>query len=120
MSDRDDKDKLSDIIGFKEFLEPKGSNKGPQESRQRVDGFELLTFLEQDSTRIEKLKNLFEEKAYLISNYPQDPVLNINLNSNNLMTKSDVTEELRSNTSPLVRNLAEMFNRHFNGLSDEK
>ena len=109
MSDQDD-----DLIGFKDFLEQerkKSEIKGPP--RNRTDGFELLTFLEQDSIRIEKLIKIFEEKSYVLKNYPQAKSVLADISTHRDLLRQQLIETLAQKSSHLFQNLAEIFDKHY-------
>jgi hypothetical protein len=103
-----------DLSGFQDFID--AANDGPSKipRKNRVDGFELLTFLEQDSQRLENMIRLYEEKAFLLKNYPQDTDLIIKLDGHNSFLRQQLIEKLGKKNSPLMKSLAEMFNPHFN------
>ena len=109
MSDKDD-----DLIGFKDFLEVERKKNEPKGTpRERPDGFELLTFLEQDSSRIQKLITLFEEKSYVLKNYPQSKIVLADITIHRDMLKEELTSLLSNPNSEFFNNLAEIFEEHY-------
>jgi len=104
-----------DISGFKEFLDGEDKSflqSAPQKKRQNVD-FELVTFLEQESRRISKHIETFEEKVYIIKNYSQNPNLNIEAETSNIQTRIETVELCKRSNSPLFKNLGDIFSQFF-------
>ena len=67
-----------DLIGFRDFIDnDQGKSDKRSAGTRSKNDFELITFLEQDSQRLSNHIETFEEKAYVIKNYSQDPSLNI-------------------------------------------
>lgn len=70
MSSNDD----DDLIGFRDFIDGE-NNSAPKGAKRRREsnsaGFELLTFLENESQRLDKQNKFLEEKVYMIKNFPQ-------------------------------------------------
>lgn len=109
MSKNDDKD----LIGFKDFLDYEGQRKASSKTRTDHSGFELFTFLEQDSNRLSKLISLLEEKTYMLKNYPQDVSLLIKQEKINIDLRKKVIEKLKRDDSPLINSLNELLIPHF-------
>jgi hypothetical protein len=112
MSNKYDDDEM---IGFKDFME--GEDKSflenlSQKKRKDAD-FELITFLEQESTRISKHIETFEEKVYVIKNYSQNPNLNIEAEAENIQARIETVELCKKENSPLFKNLTEVFRQFF-------
>lgn len=108
-SDNDD-----DLIGFKEFLtEERKKGERTQLVRSRNDGFELLTFLEQDSKRLEKLIKIYEEKSYILKNYPQASPLLADITTHRDMLRQQLVDVLAAKDSSLFENLSEIFKEHY-------
>jgi hypothetical protein len=104
-----------DLIGFKDFID--GEDKpflqnAPQKKRKDAD-FELVTFLEQESKRIGKHIEIFEEKVFVMKNYSQNPNLNIEAETENIQKRVETIELCKHPKSPLFMNLAELFNQFF-------
>lgn len=109
------KDDEDDLIGFKEFLEGQDTSfmkRSPQSKRKDAD-FELVTFLEQESKRITKHIEIFEEKVYLMKNYSQNPNLNIEAESENIRQRIETIELCKRENSPLFKNFSEIFRQFF-------
>lgn len=104
-----------ELYGFKEFLEgdKTGINQKSGNAKRPMGGFELLTFLEQDSIRIQKLINLYEEKAYILKNYSQFQQLQFKAQFNRDRLKKKLMEKLKSDNAELYKRLSEIFNTHF-------
>lgn len=102
-----------DLIGFKDFIDHEAKQSAPKASRRDND-FELITFLEQDSIRLTKHIEAFEEKVYVIKNFPQEEKL-LAQQERILKAKKETMLGLCSrNDSPLILNLSELFQIFFN------
>lgn len=103
-----------DLIGFRDFLDgdDKVSKKNPTTLRNQND-FELVTFLEQDSTRLSNHIDTFEEKVYVMKNYPQDPTLNVEAEHELIQSRVEAINLCLRPDAPIYRNLSEIFNRFF-------
>lgn len=102
-----------DLIGFKDFLDG-DEGKNNARSNRRFNDFELMTFLEQDSKRLTKHIETFEEKVYVIKNYPQDIKLLTDQEISLAEKKGELTTLLQRNDSPLLIHMAEIFKGFFN------
>lgn len=103
-----------ELIGFRDFIDGESEKTSRKMPTKRYNDFELMTFLEQDSKRITKHIETFEEKVYMIKNYPQDIKLTTDLEIDVASKKGEVLTYLNRNDSPLVINLSDLFNRFFN------
>ena len=103
-----------DLIGFRDFLDSESEKTTAKMPTKRYNDFELMTFLEQDSIRITKHIETFEEKVYMIKNYPQDVKLTTDLEMDVASKKGEVLSYLNRNDSPLTINLSDLFNSFFN------
>lgn len=107
--------KDNDLSGFHDFLDdptPSTRNKKNYKKKQ-PDDFELLTFLETDSKRLDLHLRLFQEKSFMLKNYPQEIEVLLQLEKHRDKLKSDATALLKSPDSGLMKSLAELFNPHF-------
>ncbi len=109
-----------ELVGFKDFLEYLGVDKGERgqpgkagDSNRRQHSFELITFLGHDANRLKNHIKLFEEKTYMIKNYPQATSLQKEQTEINSKLKTELIEMLNRDDSPLFKYLAEIFNAHF-------
>jgi hypothetical protein len=109
--------KKDENIGFKEFLE--GEDKAFLEnpnigSKSRNNSnFELETFLEQDSNRMSKLIETFEEKAFVIKKFSQFPQLEIEAEAKNIAARIETIELCTRENSPLFANIDSIFKKFF-------
>lgn len=103
-----------DLIGFRDFLDHEQEKTSQKNVKKRDTDFELITFLEQDSKRITKHLETFEEKVYVLKNYPQDIKLISDQDFEVTKSKVKVMTNLNRNDSPLFINLAELFRNFFN------
>lgn len=104
------KENDDDLIGFRDFIE-KENQKGVKTSKKREEkssSFELLTFLESESIRLEKQKRLYEEKAYILKNYPQGKSINFNLESDLMANLDILSKMLLRKDSSLMNSLNEI------------
>ena len=103
-----------DLYGFRDFLNEKDTGKKNKKSTNRYQNeFELLTFLEQDSKRLSKHIDLFEEKNYVLKNYPQDPSLNIEVEHNTIEARVEAIQLNSQANAPLFKNLSDIFKNFF-------
>lgn len=102
------------FIGFRDFLDSKSERTSKKIPNKRDNDFELITFLEQDSIRISKHIETFEEKVYMIKNYSQDVKLTTDLEIDIAGLKGKILTHLNRNDSPLIINLSDLFSRYFN------
>jgi hypothetical protein len=104
------KESDDELIGFRDFIKDE-SEPGVKSSKKRDNqnsSFELLSFLESESIRLEKQKSLYEEKVYMLKNYPQAKNINFNLESD-LMSHMDIAHKmLMQDGSPLMSSLNEI------------
>lgn len=101
-----------DLSGFADLIEEKGHKR----SRQEVDetsNFELYTFLEQNNDIVNKLKDLYGEKALLLKKYPQDISLILKQEGQNIKNRNLIIENMMEKNSGFEKNLIEIFDRHF-------
>lgn len=103
-----------DLIGFRDFLEAEGEKTSAKLPNKRFSDFELMTFLEQDSNRITKHIDTFEEKVYMIKNYPQDIKLLTDQEVNVESKKGEVLAHLKRNDSPFFINFSDIYKSFFN------
>lgn len=108
------KNKDDDLIGFRDFIDFESEKKTSRPNPKRYNDFELMTFLEQDSRRITQHIETFEEKVYMIKNYPQDIKLITEQELEVAEKKGTVISYLTRNDSPLIINLSDIFNNFFN------
>lgn len=107
MSDKDNRDEL---IGFKDFIEGKSSHKykSPQINDKKNGSFELLSFLETESIRLEKEKSFFEEKVYLMKNFNPYKKLNTQIQEEISENEKALYQMLSESDSSLVKSMNEI------------
>lgn len=106
-----------DLVGFKEFIEDqkiKLNTKPPSGTRAESSSHELLTFLNHETTRLDKLISLVEEKTHILKNYPQDSAIKIELETQLIKNRVFLFENLKSRESIFWKNLNEVYLKHFN------
>lgn len=103
-------DNEDDLIGFKDFLDAEG-DKAPKNNKRRRDsnnsGFELLTFLENESSRLDKQNKFYEEKIYMLKNFPQSEPI-----------KNNVSQEIEVNLSILEKMLLKKDSSFFKSMNE--
>ena len=102
-----------EVIGFRDFIEHENQKKHSGKSPKRQNDFELLTFLDQESRRLSKQIDLFEEKVYIIKNFPQDVELLRKKEVELSAKKEKIVRLLQRKDSPLIKHLAEIFKSYF-------
>lgn len=109
-------DKKSDMIGFKDFLVQQESKLPRKNTRMENLNHELLTFLDRDAKRLDKLINLYEEKVHMIKNYPQDANIIVSLDSEVISNKIDIIDFVKHNDCELKNNINNVLKFHFKAL----
>jgi hypothetical protein len=108
------KESNDDLQGFQELLNDKDFKQGkPNLISKRTDGYEYITFLEQDQERLRRLISISQDVSDNISkiNHTQDIAnqLKILIEEN----KKKILRHHSQSNSPLYINLCEIFNKHF-------
>lgn len=109
MSKKDDKN----LIGFKDFLDYQEEKLPKIVKRNQPSNYELYSFLERESERLSRLLKMFEEKAFVMKNYPQDTKIIIDTESDIIEKRIEVISKLSSKESSLNKNLQSILNAHF-------
>lgn len=99
-----------DLSGFKDFIDLK--QKAPVKT-SRSSSAELLTFLDYETTRIDKITSLFSERSILLKKHPHQEKIRNDLADYNNELKTKLIEILSKEDSNLMKSLAELFNPHF-------
>jgi hypothetical protein len=107
------KNEPGDLIGFKDFLDYQEEKIPKRMKRAQNSGFELYSFLERESFRLSKLLSLFEEKVFVIKNYPQDTKIIIDTESSIIEERINLVNKLAKPTSKLNSNIDEVLKKHF-------
>ena len=107
------KNNSDELIGFRDFLDHT-EKKTPPERNPRIGGFEMLTFLERENTRLGKLVDLCQDKSYVIKNFPQHEVILKKLEDKRNETLEILAKKLAEKDSTLSENLDELLQQHFN------
>ena len=104
-----------DMIGFKDFLEGQDQKRGTRSSyRENQSTHELFTFLERENLRLDKLIKLYTQKTQVMSNYPQQESLSLELKTEIEKNKKTVISQLKRKDSHFRNNLREVFSTQFN------
>lgn len=110
------KDNKNDLAGFEEFIEyTEGRRviKGSGSGRKRDESFELLTFLETESIRLDKVLDMLEEKIPTMKNHPQDIALTVKQETTNITLKAEIVQSQLSTHSGINKNLTTLFKSFF-------
>jgi hypothetical protein len=114
--------KISDqneVKGFEEFIEggPHDSHFLPRglggSARKNEAGFEHFTFLSNDSSRLEKLKELLNEKLPFSAKFDQSQKIIKEQQEELTLLKKKIFEQLDKENSPYRKSLREIFNGYF-------
>lgn len=108
--------KEDDLAGFRDFLE------GDKDLKQKASGnnsskhagFELLSFLEAESARLDKQIKVLEEKSYVLKNCDSFEKLNKEINREISLKNADLIRLLYRPESPMMKSLKETFRALFN------
>ena len=107
------KETNDDMIGFKDFLDAKDMQKPTTNKRIDNLNYELISFLEKDGKRLANHISLFEEKTYMLKNFPQDSQIIVSLETSIIEEKINLVNYLRSNPSSIHANFSEILKDHF-------
>lgn len=112
MSDKKD----DGLAGFRDFLDGDKELKNSLHKRGRGNnsGYELLSFLEKESLRIDKQLEVLEEKSYLLKSCSAFDQINRDINKEIAKKHSEMTRILFQEDSPMVKSLEELFGSIFN------
>lgn len=113
MSKKNDSNDLSGFEEFIEYTEGRRFIRGTGSTRKREESFELLTFLETESVRLEKALVLLEDKIPNIKNYPQDISLTVKQETTNITLKTEIIQAELPLYSGFNKNMATLFNLFF-------
>jgi len=105
-----------DMIGFKDFLETEEKKKPAGNKRVDNLNYELLSFLEKDAKRLDNHISLFEEKAFMLKNFPQDSKIIVDIETALIEKRISITEYIKHHPSGLNGNLSEVLENHFSSL----
>jgi hypothetical protein len=109
MSNRDD-----DLSGFSELLDnKKQAPKRKTSSSSKVETYELLTFIEDETNRLSKLCDFFDSKLKNSVQYSQTDEVIKRQNQHNRRLKDKLKNELEGKDSEFTKNLAHLFDSHF-------
>jgi hypothetical protein len=111
-----------DLKGFEELLTTTDNATTPpinkqNEKNQKTTGLELLTFLEEESNRLEVLNNFFSYK--IDQNARQSDKLLEHQIENNIKLKKEIIPRLLNENSGFMKSLEEVFNTHFKNIDNE-
>lgn len=113
MSRKEDNEK-DDLIGFRDFIDGEDVKPSRVIESKQFRGFDLITFLEQESTRLSQQIDLFEEKVFMLKKYPQDSALFAEEEERNFELQSQVIQKIKQEDSIFFKNLDHLLKEHFN------
>jgi hypothetical protein len=99
-----------DMVGFKEFV---GGNKKSKKRQPRDTSYENLTFLQQESDRLNCLIDLFEYKISNVRDYPQDIALSVQQETLNIDLRENLIDRMLEDDSPFRKKMALIFDSFF-------
>ncbi|MBC74484.1 MAG: hypothetical protein CME64_00555 [Halobacteriovoraceae bacterium] len=104
-------DKKDDLIGFRDFIEGDKllKNANQPNKKHKRDGFEMFSFLELESKRLDKQLKVLEEASYLLKSCDSFPGLNKQINREILLTNAKLMNRLFDEDSPMCKSLDEVF-----------
>lgn len=103
----------NDMIGFQDFLVSQEEKRTRRTSRQNDSGHEILTFLEKENERLDRLSKLYTEKVQMIKNYPQDAAIIVGLEKSLVNHRNELKELIGKKDSHFLRNLREVYKTQF-------
>lgn len=103
-----------DMIGFQDFLSSQEEKRSKRSSRQIDSGHEIVTFLEKENQRLDRLTKLYTEKVRIIKSYPQEAALINDLEQKISVQKQLLQDQLDKEESHYRRNLRDLYRMHFN------
>ena len=109
------KKKDDELAGFRDFLEgDKHLSKAfSKKDRSNNSGYELLTFLEKESSRLDKQLEVMEEKSYLLKSCDSFDNINREINREIAQKHNEMTKLLFQESSPMIKSLEEIFGSIF-------
>lgn len=105
-----------DLAGFRDFLDGEKDLRRPSGAgaASKHAGFELLTFLELESSRLDKQLAVMEEKSYILKNCDSFEQLNRQINRDISLKNAQLMKLLYREDSPMMKSLEELFRAVFN------
>lgn len=105
-----------DMIGFKDFLDLEEKRKTGGNKRIDNLSYELISFLEKDAMRLDNFIKLFEEKCFMMKNYPQDSQIIVELEAAIIEKRIKLIDHFKQQNNALDMNLSEILEDHFSSL----
>ncbi len=103
-----------DLMCFKDLLTDEDIKKHHKAKRDSSGNYEIFTFLDRESKRLGKIIELCEDRVHVLKNYPQQELIQKDLEKNLNEKKQEVITSLSLKDSPLTKNLNELLQLHFN------
>ena len=102
-----------DLVGFKDLIDTAVTSKDKPKRSSRFDNYENLTFLEQESDRLNSLIDLFEYKMANLKQFPQDIALSIQQETLNIDLQENITSIMVEEGSVFEKKMAFLFDSFF-------
>lgn len=106
----DDKD---DLVGFKDLIGSNDIKIDKPKKSTRFDNFENLTFLDQESDRLNSLIDLFEYKMSNLKQFPQDIALSIQQETLNIDLQENISSIMIEEGSVFEKKMEYLFDSFF-------
>ncbi len=102
-----------DLKGFEDFMEGQNDEVGQLKVQKRDGNFESYNFLENDSKRLNKVKNMMSQKIPFLSKYDQSSRLILEQKIEIEMLKNHLNEIFKLESSGYQKSLKEVFDSYF-------
>ena len=102
-----------DLKGFEDFMEGQNDQAGQLKLQKREGNFESYNFLENDSKRLNKIKNIMSQKIPFLSKYDQSSRLILEQKIEIEMLKNHLNEIFKLESSGYQTSLREVFDSYF-------
>ncbi|MGK0367898.1 MAG: hypothetical protein ACI9QD_001038 [Thermoproteota archaeon] len=106
----DDED---DLIGFRDLFKDEKGLQGPKRKRATTSSLELLSLLNHDSKRLDKLIQFFDFGLNNMTQFDQTQTLIQKQRDENFSHRSELYRVFRTKDSSMVKNLTDIFDNHF-------
>lgn len=103
-------DANDDIAGFRDFLEGEPRKRGPgSNNAAKNSGFELLTFLELESKRLDKQIEVLGEKSASLKSCDSFEQINKAINQEIARKHAELIRLLYQKDSPMMKSIRDLF-----------
>jgi hypothetical protein len=102
-----------DLKGFEDFMEGQNEDVGQLKVQKREGNFESYNFLENDSKRLNKIKNIMSQKIPFLSKYDQSSRLILEQKIEIEILKNKLNEIFQQQSSGYQKSIKEVFDSYF-------